>query len=201
VLVKAYPQLRDVPPFERGRWLFRKIEADMQAGLSLGLWAGLIAAMFPLPISIGTAALAGSIRRLIRKRASAGEGGAVAFSSADTLFEVALILGPVAAAPLAWTLITSGAGAAWRSFVLLAWTWGVCFLASRHRARYGKALWRRHGWLSAALAVSWLLAVARLWPEADAVIPWYVDAVAYALALGLVVRYYLTRGHEEIPYS
>jgi serine/threonine protein kinase len=192
LLVKAYPHLRDRTPFDRARWLFAKIENDLQAGLSRGLWAGLIAALFPLPISIGTAVVAGTVRRYA-KRPSAEDGGAAAVSRADTLFVFALIVGPVAAAPLAWTLITSGAGAAWRNFAFLAWTWGICFLVTRHHARYKEALWRRHGWLSAALVVSWLLAAARMFSGVFDVFPWYVDAVVYAVTLGLLVHY-LARG-------
>jgi predicted Ser/Thr protein kinase len=187
-LVKAYPQLRDVEPFRRGRWLFGKIENDLRTGLFKALWVGLLAALFPLPISIGTALATGVIGRYAKRRA-AGSSGEFPFSRAEPGCLVALILAPVFAAPLGWTLLSTGVGAFWRSFAFLAWTGGISFLASRHRALYREALWRRQGLLSAALVACWLLAVARLWPEADAALPWYVDASAYAVGLALTVRY------------
>jgi hypothetical protein len=191
-LVKAYPQLRDVPPFERGRWMFRKIEGDLRAGLVKGLWVGLLVALFPLPVSIGTALVTGVIGRYAKRRA-AGGGGEFPFSRAEPGCLMALILVPFAAASLGWTLLSTGVGPFWRSFMFLAVTMGISFLASRHRALYREALWRRQRLLSAVLAVCWLLAVARLWPETDAVLPWYVDAGTYAVGLALAALY-LARG-------
>lgn len=180
VLMKAFPQLRDVPPLERGRWLFRKVEEDLRAGLLRGLWAGLIAALLPVPLGIATALVAGAVSRY--KKHPAGGAADLVFSRADTAFVVTLILVPICGAWLVWTLLSSGLDQVWRGGVCFAWSWGMGSVVGRH--------WKGHPFLTAAWVVAWLVSLARMaWPGIHDVCPWYVDVLAYAVALGLTARY------------
>src|SRR5262249_39663151 len=53
-LLEKYPELRELPVRQRGRVLYHKLQADLLAGIPLGIWSGVL---FVLICSVGIATI------------------------------------------------------------------------------------------------------------------------------------------------
>jgi hypothetical protein len=195
-LLEKYPDLRTLPPEQRGEALARKIGYDVALGIPLWMWAGFFLVLGGYAVvSTGEALLAGSLlRRRGRARAVVLPylelllPGLFVFSSVGIAARFAAI--GITSDPRVQELDPAVIGLRYVSSAAPFFTWQA-FLVKLLLAGLALAgvLRRWPGPVRAALYVACLVLLLRV---ADGRAPWFVDAVIYTGVL-LVVGYYLDR--------
>jgi hypothetical protein len=177
-LVKAYPDLQEIPANDRGALLFPKIIADLAVGSFSGAWLG-------ISFALGTCGLLGLCGTLVGGRLlRCGDRWhavilpylevtiPVTIAVSLLLGRLAPILGPISFQHLA--------------FPWLVWVTAVIIVAAR----------RHSSWvLRLTLVATWVVFFLH---NLGTALPWYLAAVVYACAAVLLLWQYVVRRPQPV---
>jgi hypothetical protein len=199
-VVQTYPDLGSLDEADRYIVLRAKIVADLEANGTRALWIAMGLSMFPVPVGIVFALLAGLVLRRGDRPFFATlwdyhPSFLVISFGAYGLFALVLAL------PVALGFFPPGTPW-WFMLDYLPFV-AADSLRKRHRKLYHEPIWRRYWMLTAMLIVTGLVSLVRFLAEfvnfmdectSHALVqispwPWCVDALVYAVTLLLVVRY------------